>query len=138
MATLTVFAGADSLIGASYLLSSSTDKSHFVAAHPGGDYNDAAPYPKKARSMSDKSVSQDSKSDGVQDRVQHIIELIRPAVQEDDGDVELVEVTDDGVVKIRFHGECLKCPSRPLTLTHDIEKNLKAKIPEVTEVIEVE
>jgi len=88
--------------------------------------------------MTQQSANPGPNSNAVQDRVHRVIQLIRPAVQEDDGDVELVEVTEDGVVKVRFHGECLKCPSRPLTLTHDIEKNLKAKIPEVTEVIEVD
>jgi Fe-S cluster biogenesis protein NfuA len=77
-------------------------------------------------------------SSDIKERVSRVIQLIRPAVQEDNGDVELVEVTDEGVVKVRFHGECRKCPSRPLTLTHDIETNIKAQVPQVTAVVEVD
>lgn len=67
-------------------------------------------------------------------RVEHILSLIRPAVQSDGGDLELVDVTEDGVVRVRFHGACVGCPSSELTLQVGIERNLKAQIPEVTEV----
>ena len=73
----------------------------------------------------------------VKDRVQDVINLIRPAVQADGGDIELVDVSEDGVVQIRFHGACHGCPSSTMTLQHGIERNLREKVPEVTQVIPV-
>lgn len=70
----------------------------------------------------------------VQDRVARIIERIRPAVQSDGGDVELVEVRQDGVVRLRLHGACVGCPSSQLTLTMGIERNLREYVPEVVRV----
>ena len=73
----------------------------------------------------------------VRERVQAVLNLIRPAVQADGGDIELVDVKEDGLVQIRFHGACHGCPSSPLTLQHGIERNLREKIPEVTRVVPV-
>lgn len=73
----------------------------------------------------------------VRDRVQGVINLIRPAVQADGGDIELVDVASDGVVQIRFHGACHGCPSSNLTLQMGIERNLRDKVPEVTRVVPV-
>jgi Fe-S cluster biogenesis protein NfuA len=73
----------------------------------------------------------------VKDKVQRVIDLIRPAVQADGGDIELVEVADGGVVSIRFHGACHGCPSSTMTLQHGIERNLIERVPEVTKVIPV-
>jgi Fe-S cluster biogenesis protein NfuA len=73
----------------------------------------------------------------VRERVQSVIDLIRPAVQADGGDIELVDVTDAGVVQIRFHGACHGCPSSTMTLQHGIERNLREKIPEITSVVPV-
>jgi Fe-S cluster biogenesis protein NfuA len=73
----------------------------------------------------------------LRDKVQHVINLIRPAVQADGGDIELVDVAGDGVVQIRFHGACNGCPSSTMTLQHGIERNLREKVPEVTQVIPV-
>lgn len=71
------------------------------------------------------------------DRVQHVINLIRPAVQADGGDIELVDVAADGVVSIRFHGACHGCPSSTMTLQDGIQRNLREKVPEVTRVVPV-
>jgi len=68
------------------------------------------------------------------DRVARVINLIRPAVQSDGGDVELVEVTPEGIVRIRLHGACVGCPSSTMTLQVGIERNLKTHIPEVRAV----
>ena len=68
------------------------------------------------------------------DRVARIINLIRPAVQADGGDVELVGVTNEGVVEIRLHGACVGCPSSTVTLQMGIERNLREHVPEVTSV----
>ncbi len=73
----------------------------------------------------------------VRDKVQGVINLIRPAVQADGGDIELVDVSGEGVVQIRFHGACHGCPSSTMTLQMGIERNLREKIPEVTSVIPV-
>lgn len=72
------------------------------------------------------------------DRVARIIERIRPAVQSDGGDVELIRVNPDGVVTIRLHGACVGCPSSQLTLKVGIEKNLKDYVPEITSVVAVD
>jgi len=60
-----------------------------------------------------------------------MLELIRPAVKADGGDVELVQVTADGQVNIRFHGACCGCPSAGMTLHHGIERTLRQKLPQV-------
>ena len=73
----------------------------------------------------------------VRERVQAVINLIRPAVQADGGDIELVAVDDAGVVQIRFHGACHGCPSSTMTLQDGIERNLREKVPEVTQVVPV-
>lgn len=70
-------------------------------------------------------------------QVDAVIERIRPAVQLDGGDVELVEVTDEGVVKIRLHGACVGCPSSSMTLHMGIERNLREKVPAVSGVEQV-
>jgi Fe-S cluster biogenesis protein NfuA len=73
----------------------------------------------------------------IRERVQGVLNLIRPAVQADGGDVELVDVDAEGVVQIRFHGACHGCPSSSMTLQDGIQRNLREKVPEVTRVIAV-
>jgi Fe-S cluster biogenesis protein NfuA len=70
----------------------------------------------------------------VRGRIERVLELIRPAVQSDGGDIELVGVTDDGIVQIRLHGACVGCPSSQVTLQVGVERNLKDHIPEVRSV----
>ncbi len=70
----------------------------------------------------------------LRDRVAFVIDRIRPAVQNDGGDIELVEVTLGGIVRIKMHGACVGCPSSNMTLRMGIERNLKEHIPEVTAV----
>lgn len=67
-------------------------------------------------------------------RVHDVLELIRPAIQADGGDIELVSVDPDGTVVLRFRGACVGCPSRNLTLQSNIESNLRERIPEVRSV----
>lgn len=74
----------------------------------------------------------------IREKVQGVINLIRPAVQADGGDIELVNVLDDGVVQIRFHGACHGCPSSTMTLQMGIERNLREKVPEITGVVPVQ
>ncbi len=70
-------------------------------------------------------------------RVEQVINRIRPAVQSDGGDVELVEVTDDGIVRVRLHGACVGCPSSTMTLQMGIERNIRERVAEVTGVQQV-
>ena len=78
-----------------------------------------------------------SEPQSVTAKVQDVINLIRPSVQADGGDIELVNVADDGVVSIRFHGACHGCPSSSMTLHHGIERNVRERVPEVTSVVAV-
>ncbi len=72
-----------------------------------------------------------------QGRVQDVLNLIRPSVQADGGDIELVDVLADGTVHIRFHGACNGCPSSTMTLHMGLERNLRERIPQVTRVLPV-
>ena len=67
------------------------------------------------------------------EKVQEAIEKIRPALQRDGGDVELVGV-EEGVVKVRLQGACKGCPMSQMTLKNGIEKFLQKEIPEVVRV----
>lgn len=69
------------------------------------------------------------------EKVKDVIDEIRPMLKADGGDVELVEVTNDGFVKLKLLGACGHCPMSIMTLKMGIEKRLKEKIPEVKEVI---
>lgn len=64
-------------------------------------------------------------------QVTAVLEEIRPHLQADGGDVELVEVTEDGIVKVTLTGACSGCPMAQITLKNGIEKRLKEKIPGV-------
>jgi Fe-S cluster biogenesis protein NfuA len=71
-------------------------------------------------------------------KIQEILETIRPALQADGGDVELVDVTDDGVVKVRLTGACGSCPMSTMTLKMGIERTLMQHLPEIKEVVQVD
>jgi Fe-S cluster biogenesis protein NfuA len=72
----------------------------------------------------------------MKERVEVVLEEIRPALQADGGDVELVNVTE-GVVKVRLKGACSGCPMSTMTLKQGIERLLKERLPEVKEVVAV-
>jgi len=72
----------------------------------------------------------------MQEKVTEILDKIRPHLQRDGGDLELVEV-NDGTVKVRLTGACAGCPMSTMTLKMGIEKVLKEHIPEVKEVVAV-
>ncbi len=63
---------------------------------------------------------------------------IRPALQSHGGDVQLVEVTEDGVVKVILEGACKGCPMAEITIRRGVEERLRKEIPEVKEVVSVE
>jgi Fe-S cluster biogenesis protein NfuA len=74
----------------------------------------------------------------MKEKVEEVIDEIRPALQSDGGDVELVEVDEDeGVVKVRLTGACRGCPMSQMTLQMGIEQELKKQIPAVTKVVAV-
>jgi Fe-S cluster biogenesis protein NfuA len=73
----------------------------------------------------------------MKERVQKAIDSIRPSLQADGGDVELVDVSEDGVVKVRLRGACSGCPMSQMTLKMGIEKIIKKEVPEIKEVISV-
>ncbi|GAB6099331.1 hypothetical protein JCM16358_12100 [Halanaerocella petrolearia] len=73
----------------------------------------------------------------MKERVKEVLNKIRPSLQADGGDVELIEVTDDGIVKVELQGACAGCPMSEMTLKMGIEKQLKKEIEEVKEVAAV-
>jgi Fe-S cluster biogenesis protein NfuA len=73
----------------------------------------------------------------MKDRVQKALDKVRPMLQQDGGDVELVEVDEkSGIVKVNLTGACKGCPMSQITLKSGIERYLKSEIPEVTSVVE--
>jgi Fe-S cluster biogenesis protein NfuA len=70
-------------------------------------------------------------------KILYAINQIRPNLQADGGDVELVDVSEDGIVKVRLTGACKGCPMSQMTLKMGIEKFLKKEVPEVREVVSV-
>lgn len=70
----------------------------------------------------------------LKEKVESALEKVRPSLQADGGDVELVEVDKDGVVKVRLTGACGGCPMSQMTLKMGIERILKQNIPEVQAV----
>ena len=70
------------------------------------------------------------------ERVQSVLERIRPLIQSDGGDIELVDVTDNKA-KVRLTGNCVGCPSAQMTLYMGVEMTLKEEIPELEELVVV-
>ncbi len=71
-------------------------------------------------------------------KVQEVLDTLRPYLQADGGDVELVNITEEGVVELRLQGACGTCPSSTYTLKMGIEEQLKQHVPGVTEVVSVQ
>jgi Fe-S cluster biogenesis protein NfuA len=71
----------------------------------------------------------------MKDKVEAALNKVRPSLQADGGDVELVEVTPEGVVKVKLTGACAGCPMSQMTLKMGIERLLKEQVPEVKEVV---
>lgn len=70
----------------------------------------------------------------MKEEIQKALDEIRPRLQMDGGDAELVSVDEDGVVKLRLVGACSGCPMSQMTLKQGVEKILKQKVPQVTRV----
>lgn len=71
-------------------------------------------------------------------RVQEVLDMVRPSLQADGGDCELVNIREDDVIEVRLQGACGSCPMATLTLKAGIERVLKDEIPEVKEVVQVQ
>ncbi len=72
----------------------------------------------------------------MRERVETALDKVRPALQADGGDVELVDVKD-GVVKVRLTGACGSCPMSTMTLRMGVERVIKQEVPEIKEVVAV-
>ena len=75
-------------------------------------------------------MTEQTKTD-LRKRVEEVMEVIRPNLQADGGDVELVDLTDEGIVRVRLQGACHGCPMAAMTLQMGIERILRSEIPEV-------
>ena len=78
--------------------------------------------------MNEKEVK---KLDNIREKVEPVIEKIRPMLQADGGDIELVDVEDDGTVKVRLVGACAGCAMSQYTLKLGVERLLMKEVPEV-------
>jgi Fe-S cluster biogenesis protein NfuA len=73
----------------------------------------------------------------MREKIQAVLEKVRPMLQRDGGDVELVDVQDDGIVKVKLTGACSGCPMSTMTLKNAIEDTIKKEVPEVKAVEQV-
>lgn len=73
----------------------------------------------------------------LKEKVEKEIRKIRPYLQQDGGDIKLVAVTDDGIVRVKLTGACKGCPMAAMTLKNRIEATLKSHIPEIKKVVPV-
>ncbi len=73
----------------------------------------------------------------MKEKVQKALEKVRPMLMADGGNVDLVDVSDDGVVKLKLTGSCGCCPMSQMTLKMGIERILKQEVPEIKEVISI-
>jgi Fe-S cluster biogenesis protein NfuA len=70
----------------------------------------------------------------LKERVEGALAIVRPHLQADGGDVELIEVTDDGVVKVKLQGACQGCPMAAMTLQSGVARVIKQQVPEVKDI----
>jgi len=74
----------------------------------------------------------------MKEKVEKIVaEKIRPGLQADGGDIEIIDVSDDGVVKVKLKGACSGCPMAGMTLQYGVEATLRKEIPEFKELINI-
>lgn len=73
----------------------------------------------------------------MRDKVEKVLDEIRPSLLADGGNVELIDVTDDGIVKVKLTGACGSCPMSTMTLKMGIAAQLKKQLPEVKDVEQV-
>ena len=73
----------------------------------------------------------------MKEKVEKVLASLRPNLQADGGDIQLVEVTADNIVKVKFKGACACCPGAQMTLKSYIEREVKSQVPEIKEVVMV-
>jgi Fe-S cluster biogenesis protein NfuA len=73
----------------------------------------------------------------MREQVEEVLKLVRPQLQADGGDIELVDVDEEGNVKVKLLGTCQGCPMSQMTLAWGVERVLKQKVPGVTHVVPV-
>jgi Fe-S cluster biogenesis protein NfuA len=82
------------------------------------------------------TMSEDQKT--FDEKVKDVIESIRPMLQNDGGDIELVGIDEDKSVRVRLQGACRGCPGAQMTLKMGVERLLKERVPEVKQVVSVQ
>ena len=73
-----------------------------------------------------------------EDQVKDVIEAVRPMLQNDGGDIELVSIEEDKTVRVRLQGACKGCPGAAMTLKMGVERLMKERVPEVKEVVAIQ
>jgi len=73
----------------------------------------------------------------INQKVQNVLDQVRPYLQQDGGDISFVELTDDFVVNVELHGACGACPFSTMTLKNGVEATLKKALPEIKEVVAI-
>jgi Fe-S cluster biogenesis protein NfuA len=76
-----------------------------------------------------------AQGENMRDKVEQVLAKVRPYLQRDGGDVELVDVSQDGVVSVRLTGACKGCPMSQITLKNAVEKTILKELPEVKSVV---
>ena len=87
--------------------------------------------------MPARAKSREAAEVSLRDRVEAALEIIRPGLRADGGDIILFEISDDGVVNLKLVGACGECPMSPMTLKMGIEDHLRRVVPEVVRVNEI-
>ena len=82
-------------------------------------------------------MAEEAKEQSLTERVEAALDRVRGALAADGGGIELVEVTDEGVAKVRLQGACAGCPGAVMTLRDGVERVLKEAVPSVKEVVAV-
>jgi Fe-S cluster biogenesis protein NfuA len=96
------------------------------------------PYNKRSNKLIELEYMSDIKNNkDMLDKINKIIDQLRPFLQSDGGDMEVIEITDDNVVKVKLIGACGDCPFSAQTLKAGVEQALKKEIPEIKEVVAV-
>ncbi len=67
-------------------------------------------------------------------KIEHALEQVRPFLKADGGDISLVEITDDNIVRVKLHGACQGCSISHITMKAGVEEAIKNAVPEITKV----
>lgn len=77
-------------------------------------------------------------SESLREQVEDVIQRIRPAVQSDGGDIELIRIREDCVAEVRLHGACVGCPSSQMTLQMGVERTVREKVPQIQGIEQID